>query len=249
MEEGNLLLLPHGDAHIVRSLRRTGGLNAPTRVEYRNAIRRKSNTNDETDTELICGSLQFEAVPDSFVIAALPSAIVLTLGSEKLAGRTRMLMEAIDEELEVPRPGAMAVATDLASALFVMMLRAHFEQTASSSDLIRLLASPPLARAVTAMLEKPSDDWTLDQLAAEAHVSRATLVRLFRKTIGNSPLAFLADLRLGIARQRLVSTSASLGQVAADVGYESESAFTRAFQRRFGTSPGKVRNTRQKSTV
>jgi AraC family transcriptional regulator, activator of mtrCDE len=152
-----------------------------------------------------------------------------------------MLMHTIDEELEAAGPGAAAVSSDLASALFVMMLRMHFEQAPSSSDLMKLLASPPSARAVTAMLATPAHDWTLDELAAESRVSRATMVRVFRKAADIAPLTFLAELRLGLARQRLISTSDSLAQVAAAVGYESESAFARAFQKRFGISPGKLR--------
>jgi AraC-like DNA-binding protein len=181
LEAGNLLLLPHGDAHVVRSARRGGSSGMPVRIEYNNAIRIKTNTRDESDTELICGRLHFDAVPDSLVIAALPKTIVLSLGPEKLLDRMRMPVQTIDEELAAARPGAAAVATDLATALFVMMLRVHFEQAASSSDLMKLLASPSSARAVTAMLRAPALDWTLDELAAESHVSRATLVRIFRE--------------------------------------------------------------------
>jgi AraC family transcriptional activator of mtrCDE len=249
LEAGNLLLLPHGDAHVVRSARPGGSPGMPVRMEFNNAIRIKTNTRDESDTELICGRLYFDAVPDSLVIAALPKAIVLSLGPEEPIGRMRMLVQMIDEELEAARPGAAAVATDLATALFVMMLRVHFEKAASSNGLMKLLASPSSARAVTAMLRAPALDWTLDKLAAESHVSRATLVRIFRKVAGTAPLAFLAELRLGLAHQRLASTSVSLAQVAAAVGYDSGSAFARAFQRRFGISPGKLRGLHRKPTV
>ena len=137
----------------------------------------------------------------------------------------------------------MAVATDLASALFVQMLRVHCERV-SDAGTLRLLSSLPSARAVSAMLRAPGHDWTLDALAAEAHVSRASLVRIFRKTVGVAPLAFLTDLRLGLARQRLASTKVSVARVAAEVGYQSESAFARAFQRRFKTTPGRIRASR-----
>jgi AraC family transcriptional activator of mtrCDE len=242
LEAGNLLLLPHGDAHVVRSTSRGGGPGMPIRIEFNNAIRMKTNTRDESETELICGRLRFDAVPDSLVIAALPKIIVLDLGPEMALGRMRTLVQMIDEELEAARPGAAAIATDLASALFVMMLRRHFEQAASSSDLMRLLAAPSSARAVTAMLRTPAHGWTLDGLAAEARVSRATLVRVFRKAARIAPLTFLTELRLGLAHQRLTSTSASVAQVAGAVGYDSESAFARAFRRRFGLSPGKLRD-------
>src|SRR6202048_4212044 len=181
LEAGSILLLPQGDAHVVRSASRGGSSGAPIRTEYNNAIRIKTNTRDASDTELICGRLRFDVAMYSLVTAALPQAIVLSIGRKDPFDRMRMLVQAIDEELQAARPGATAIATELATALFVMMLRLHFEQSASSSGMIRLLASSSSARAVTAMLRAPAHPWTLDELAAEAHVSRATLVRIFRR--------------------------------------------------------------------
>jgi AraC family transcriptional activator of mtrCDE len=243
LEAGDVLLLPHGDAHVVRSSARMCGPKSPIRIEHGNAIETKTNTEGKAATELICGRLHFEAATDSLVIATLPDVIVLRLGKEPLLDRMRMLVRAIHDELKGGRLGALAVATDLASALFVQMLRVHCER-ASDAGTLRLLSSLPSARAVSAMLRAPGHDWTLDALAAEAHVSRASLVRIFRKTAGVAPLAFLTDLRLGLARQRLASTEASIARVAAEVGYQSESAFARAFHRRFKTTPGTIRASR-----
>jgi AraC family transcriptional activator of mtrCDE len=243
LEAGDVLLLPHGDAHVVRSSARMRGPKSPIRIEYGNAIETKTNTEGKAATELICGRLHFEAATDSLVIATLPDVIVLRLGKERLLDRMPMLVRAIHDELKGGRLGALAVATDLASALFVQMLRVHCEQ-ASDAGTLRLLSSLPSARAVSAMLRAPGHDWTLDALAAEAHVSRASLVRIFRKTAGVAPLAFLTDLRLGLARQRLASTEVSVARVAAEVGYQSESAFARAFHRRFKTTPGRIRVSR-----
>ena len=173
LEAGSILLLPQGDPHVVRSASRGGSSGAPIRTEYNNAIRIKTNTRGATDTEMICGRLRLDGAMYSLVTAALPKVIVLSIGRGDLFDRMRMLVQAIDEELQAARPGAATIATELATALFVMMLRLHFEQSAASSGILRLLASPSSARAVTAMLRAPAHPWTLDELAAEAHVSRA----------------------------------------------------------------------------
>jgi AraC family transcriptional regulator, activator of mtrCDE len=242
LDAGDLLLLPHGDAHILRSRDERGGsYGPPVTVAYNNAIRIKTNT-DQPATELICGRLRFEAAPDNLVIAALPDTIVLKLGSKGVLEQMRSLVLAIRDELDGDRQGAAAIAANLASALLVMMLRLHFEEAAAADGLIRLLASRPTARPVQAMLRDPARDWTLDELANEAHVSRATLVRAFRQAAGMAPLAFLAELRLSLARRKLARTGAKLAQVASEVGYRSESAFSRAFVRRFGITPGEARN-------
>jgi AraC family transcriptional regulator, activator of mtrCDE len=241
LEAGSILLLPQGDAHIVRSASRGGSSGAPIRTEYNNSIRIKTNTRGAAETEMICGRLRLDGAMYSLVTAALPKAIVLSIGRGDLFDRMRMLVQAIDEELQAARPGAATIATELATALFVMMLRLHFEQSAASSGILRLLALSSSARAVTAMLRAPAHPWTLDELAAEARVSRATLVRIFRREGDIAPLGFLSELRLGLARHRLGSTTAPLAQVAAAVGYDSESAFVRAFRKRYGISPGRLR--------
>src|SRR5260370_36419515 len=141
LEAGSILLLPQGDSHVVRSASRGGSSGAPIRTEYNNAIRIKTNTRGASDPELICGRLQLAVAMYSLVTAALPKAIVLSIGRGELFDRMRMLVQAIDEELQAARPGAATIATELATALFVMMLRMHFEQSASSSGIIRLLAS------------------------------------------------------------------------------------------------------------
>jgi AraC family transcriptional regulator, activator of mtrCDE len=213
----------------------------PVFTEYRNAIRTKRTPGIEPDTELICGQLQFEAGPQSLLIAAFPDVIVLRAGQRPTLNRFRMLVVAIRDELDGARSGAMAVATDLASAMFVMMLREHFEVNPPVEGLLALLGQRATAQAVIAMLRDPSREWTLDELAARAATSRATLVRFFRRLSRIAPLAFLTELRLALARRRLATTADPICRIATDVGYRSEAALSRAFHRRFGIRPGKVR--------
>ncbi|MFZ1428687.1 MAG: AraC family transcriptional regulator, partial [Geminicoccaceae bacterium] len=146
------------------------------------------------------------------------------------------------EELDAARPGAAAIAVDLASALLVMVVRAHLEAERVSDTVLALLGHPQVGRAVAAVLEDPSRAWTLDELATHANASRASLVRLFRKTAQVSPLAFLTELRLELARHKLSGSARPIAAIAAEVGYQSESAFSRAFQLRYGMRPGEARH-------
>ncbi|MEJ7732220.1 MAG: AraC family transcriptional regulator [Polyangiaceae bacterium] len=103
-------------------------------------------------------------------------------------------------------------------------------------------ARPPLdervARALAQMQARPAERWTVAKLAKAAGLSRAAFARRFAAEVGVPPLRYLADLRLGRAAQRLVEGNDSLAGVAAEVGYESEFAFSRAFKRRYGEAPG-----------
>jgi AraC family transcriptional activator of mtrCDE len=240
LRAGDVLLLPHGDPHVMRARPGAAGEPAGVAKAYRNAIRHQASLGVEPDTEIICGRLQFEAAGESLLIAALPDRILLRGPDWPDAARTRLLLEAIRDELDADRAGAAAITLHLASALFVMMLRAYLGAGGASGGLLRLLGHRPTARAVLAMLREPARPWTLDDLAARAATSRATLVRAFRTAAGSPPLAFLTDLRLGLARRQLLQGRPA-AQVAAEVGYQSESALSRAMHRRHGTRPGEIR--------
>ena len=125
LRAGDVLLLPHGDPHVVRARAGSAGGALSTTREYRNAIRHKTSLGVEPDTELVCGRLHFEAAPESLLVAALPDVIVLRAEDWPDAERTRILLESVRDELDTDRAGAAAIAINLASALFVMMLRAH----------------------------------------------------------------------------------------------------------------------------
>ena len=77
--------------------------------------------------------------------------------------------------------------------------------------------------------ERPGERWTLDLLARQAHVSRATLARRFAETVGEPPLAYLTRWRMHLAAQRLRHSDDTVDTIARDVGYTSEFAFNRAF--------------------
>ena len=98
------------------------------------------------------------------------------------------------------------------------------------------LADPRLAKAITAMHERPEQSWSLEQLAESAGMSRARFAVHFREMVGMTPLDYLTDWRIGIAQSQL-KAGKSLKLVAPAVGYMSPAAFTRVFSQRIGVSP------------
>lgn len=92
------------------------------------------------------------------------------------------------------------------------------------------------------MLERPDHAWTLDEVAKLAGAPRATVVRLFNRSAGLSPLAFLTELRLTLARSRLRASQTPISVIADKVGYSSETAFSRAYRRRFACAPARDRH-------
>ena len=239
LDEGDVMLLPHGDGHVVFGGQ---GKHAFREISYtfRDYIRVKQTEGAQIDTELICGRLHLEGGSENLVLRALPHAIVLKLGG---ADAYRQLVAMIRDELEQDRAGASVITRDLASALFVMLLRRFLETQPPIEGILMLLAARETAKAAAAMLAEPARAWGLDELASLAVVSRPTLVRAFRRIAGMPPLAFLTELRLGTARNRIAQTAEPLARIAEDTGYQSEAALSRALLRRYGIRPGAIRKT------
>ncbi len=242
LSAGDILLLPHGDGHIIRGPKTPVGEISPVPVTIRhNPVLRVVANTDQPETELVCGRLTFEQAQVSLARAALPPVLLLKTANDPAVARLGELLLAIRDELTGAGPGARAISTDLASALLVMALRIHVQRNAVQDGLLRLLTHRQAARAVNAMIDDPARDWSLDEIASLAGASRATLVRDFRRLAGVAPLSFLAELRLGTARHLLATTDRPLIDIALEVGYQSQSALSRAFQRQFNLPPSALR--------
>ncbi len=231
---GDLVMLPRTTPHKLEPLLRTTTGCAP------GAGCDPEATSGRQPARRLSGRLSFEHTYPDLVLSPLPEAIVVA-GDGPDAARIQGLVTAAAAEVESARAGGSAIASDIASAFFVMVVRLHFERDGPHGGLLGLLAHRQAGRAVAAMLEDPGRPWTLDTLATCANASRASLVRMFRKLVHVAPVEYLSTLRLELARCKLATSSAPLGDIAAEVGYQSESAFSRAFRRRFGIVPSKAR--------
>jgi AraC family transcriptional activator of mtrCDE len=220
LHTGALILMPRGADHRIR----------------------EAHAKLSIPSEVICGRLAFETPYHNLVLAALPDVIVIAAADGPEAARVCLLMQTIAAELNCSRQGASAIVNVLGTALLVMIMRMYLEQENVRTGLLSLLAHRQASRALAAMLENMGHDWSLDELATRAHASRASLVRMFKKQVQQAPLEFLLGLRMETAWSKLSGTPETLGNIAAEVGFRSESAFSRAFRRRFGIPPGEARD-------
>jgi AraC family transcriptional activator of mtrCDE len=251
LEAGDVAVLPHGSAHVMHAPATAPGDRGPFNIQgcSTGTIPVRSNTDAPPESELICGRLRFEHAGENLVLAALPDAIVIRAAEGRDARSLRCLIALLKLELDAARVGAAAIAADLATALLIMVVRAHLESEHASDSLLALLGHPQAGRAVAAMLDEPGRAWSLDELATLSNASRASLVRIFNRTARKAPLAFLSELRLELARRKLEGSARPLAGIAAEVGYRSESAFSRAFQLRYGMRPGEARKASPATTL
>ncbi|WP_417829604.1 cupin domain-containing protein [Thalassospira sp.] len=239
LSKGDIVLLPHGSEHSLGS--GTDTSNSTVITDVRQDIRIKTIEGIDVTTKLVCGRLFYSTGASDFLVRLLPEVVISKTIALDTECRHEWIVSNIATEIQEGRPGWSIVAANFASALFTTVLRDHFERHPVAEGVFSLLANNQTRKAVIAMLHNPAHPWSLDELAAVSVTSRASLVRAFSRAGNIAPLGFLMRLRLGIARQKLSSGSTSLGQIAEDVGYQSEAAFSRAFFREFGVRPGQWR--------
>jgi AraC-like DNA-binding protein len=136
--------------------------------------------------------------------------------------------------------------TRMAELMFVEVLRRYSEELSPRhSGWLAGLRDPVVAPAIAALHDRPAHQWTLAELARVAATSRTVLAERFSQMVGLAPMQYLTEWRLQLAAEQLSGGSRKIAAVAADVGYESEAAFSRAFKRSTGLSPAAWRKLRQ----
>lgn len=144
-------------------------------------------------------------------------------------------------EINVTSLGSRALVGSLMKACLVKALRRYAEHNGSERVLPGLFERPSLARALATVVETPSANHTLNDLARTAGMSRSKFAKVFAATIGLPPMEFVARTRLTKARDLLMSTELPVATIAAQVGFASRSHFSRAFRNTFGVDPSRMR--------
>ncbi|MDC5697179.1 AraC family transcriptional regulator [Intrasporangium calvum] len=182
------------------------------------------------------------------LLESLPDVVVVRAQDRSAGGHT--LVEALVDELERDLPGQDVVIDRLVDLILIGTLRAWFARPDAAPPRWWLAEADPVAGpALRAMHADPGRAWTLDSLARQANVSRATLARRFTEVAGEPPIAYLTRWRLMLAAELLVETDATVEQIAHRVGYQSAFAFSAAFRRVHDASPRTFRRGRAPSRV
>jgi AraC-like DNA-binding protein len=241
---GGLFLLPRNDPHRLGSdlalpprqaepLVRKAGDHELAQIDFGDGSR--------IEGHFVCGYLATAIAPHP-LLEALPAALVADVGGRPSAEWVESSFRYAAREHAARRPGSQEVLARLAELLFVEAVREHIERLpGDATGWLAALRDPPLARALAALHARPAQAWTAEALAEEAFLSRSALAERFVRTLGVPPMSYLTGWRMLLAAQRLRESPDPIAQIAAAVGYESESTFSRAFSREMGVAPGAYR--------
>jgi AraC-like DNA-binding protein len=187
------------------------------------------------------GHVDMAAGCGGLLLDCLPDVIRVNGGSDK-APYLKSLIAQLAEECGTNREGAGFACTALAQLIFLQILRAHLAHEGElTPGLLRVLADRRLSPALRLMHGEPARNWHLPELARAAAMSRTAFATHFKTLAGMGPLTYLAQWRLHLAQRRLVAGGMTIGQIAQEVGFSSDAAFSNAFKRMTGNSPSQFR--------
>lgn len=155
-----------------------------------------------------------------------------------------LAMQSLLHELATPGTGTRAIARALMQQCLVLLLRRQAKQNTDGLPWLGIVRDPRLGRALRAMFQDPSHNHTVESLADQAGMSRSTFAERFMQAFGRGPIDLLIEIRLQHAARLLRSTDLPVKQLAAQIGYDSRSYFSRAFKKLFGLSPAGYRHKR-----
>jgi AraC-like DNA-binding protein len=194
---------------------------------------------------LLCGFFKFERQTSHPLLRALPDVIHVNAGSG--AGMIEGLVAMADSESAMPRPGSGALTDLLCGLLLVQVLRAQLAvDSFAAAPWIQGLEDARVGAALELIHASPQGDWTVARLASAVAMSRSNFAQRFAGSVGESPMRYLARCRILRAAQLLDSERLSVTEAMQSVGYESESSFTKAFQRHLGCTPAAYRGPKRR---
>ncbi|MDB5998545.1 MAG: btr [Rhizobacter sp.] len=192
-------------------------------------------------SEVICGAVRFDDPVARHLAASLPALITIeglhAAEMEWLHSSFKLLVAEATQQ----RPGGETVITRLADILVIQAIRSWLESDAArQTGWLRGLQDRHVGRALARIHRDLAQPWTLAGLAREAGLSRSAFAARFTHCVGTPPMEYLTQWRMRVAQARLKERKLGLAQLAGDVGYDSEAAFSRAFKRVTGITPGSV---------
>ncbi|HEU4569227.1 MAG TPA: AraC family transcriptional regulator [Gemmatimonadales bacterium] len=236
-------VFPHGDAHVMSS----GTDNRREAYVQRILPERFPDTlvlgPGAPAAWFVCGYLGCDRLPFNPMLGALPRQMHLPAA---LHGWLGAFVRQVTEESRRGRAGAETVLTRLAELMFIEVLRRYLDALPEGGEgWLAALRDEVVGRALTLLHARPAHPWSLAELAREVASSRTNLATRFTAIVGQPPMQYLTQWRMQVAANLLVQGTAKVSAVAAEVGYASEAAFSRAFKKATGLAPGAYRESRR----
>jgi AraC-like DNA-binding protein len=243
---GDVVIFPHGDPHNMSS----GKATRPPFPNY--GISAKIKSRDLSPlraggggavSRFVCGYMTCDPHLSRPILNGLPPVFKVNVRADSAGNWLETSILHLVEEAASGRVGSEAMLAKLSEALFVDTLRRYVDGLPEQQNgWLAGARDPVVGRSLALLHGRVAHPWTIADLADEVGISRSALVERFSRYLSEPPMAYLTRWRLQLAAESLQKTSRGVADIAVDIGYQSEAAFSRAFRREFGQPPGRYRS-------
>ena len=246
LKPGDVVIFPHGDPHHMSSgkgaTRPFPNYGINSKIKSRDLSPLHAGGGGEI-SRFVCGYMTCDPYLSRPILSGLPPVFNVNIRTDRSGHWLESSILHLVEEAASGRVGSEAMLAKLSEALFVDTLRRYVgglpEQQMGWLTGVR---DPIVGKSLGLLHSRIAHPWTIANLADEVGISRSALVERFTRYLSEPPMTYLTRWRLQLAARSLERTSRGVADIAADVGYESEAAFNRAFKREFGQPPGRYRS-------
>ena len=238
----SLLIVPRGKRHTI-----AGSVDAPIDEPGDFGVHRPTAPGSGTGGALnnapgskpvaavVSGVFEMDRDIGNVLVDELPAYLHMSLSDNEDLNWLADAVRFVARDVAEGAPGAAAVADRLGKIIFMETIKA-FAETAASG-VIASLRDPKVGAALSAFHRAPAESWTVSSLAKAAGVSRTLFAERANALLGMTPMQYVRDWRLMLARRMLAESARSIEEVAREVGYSSASAFTKAYRSYYGVDP------------
>ena len=244
LQPGDLALVPHGEGHRLFS---EPGVPAAKlfdlpreQISERYEILRHGQGG--ATTSLICGTVRFDHPAAHQLVRLLPKLICIEAWQSPQMEWIQSTLRLMATEARAMRPGGETIITRLADILVIQAIRSWLaEDPLAQTGWLGALQDKQVGYAILLIQRDPGRVWTVASLAGEVAMSRSAFAARFKELVGESPMQYITRWRMNVALTWLKKKDVSVREIADRLGYQSEAAFSRAFKRFIGISPGAAR--------
>ncbi|GJL95330.1 MAG: transcriptional regulator [Hyphococcus sp.] len=245
LSAGDLILIPAGANHTLTSAPEDRAIPLETVIEDSGysgtGVFSLGEGDSAASTQMVCGHFSFRAGADHPLLRALPEHLIVTNALRAKNPWLDDVLRLMVKQIFSDPDNSAATVTRLSEVIFIETLRASAEQAPNLEKTLSALKQRQIGDALLLMHERLDEPWTMEKLATAVGMSRSKFAESFRQSIGIAPMTYLTDWRIQKAISLLTASQKSVQQVAAETGYQSPAAFTRAFSQKMGVSPKEYR--------
>ena len=241
---GDLLLVPRGTTHRLASASGALPVDWDALMAERGpaGLAKASIGGKGEETVLVSGTFDYQRDGVHPLLSQLPERLVVRTRRDPDAAHLRATVDFVLNEALAPRQGTDGILQRAVDILFIQVLR-HYAGTLPETEKSWLngMRDPRVGAALACIHNEPERDWTVEELARRAGLSRSAFAARFKDSVGETPLRYLHRWRIQKALSRMRGSRATLKEIAGSLGYPSDVAFHRTFKKFLGVSPGRYR--------